>query len=163
MSPPRNWIMPSISFKLAFNVNTRRYQVDPNWKLDDFWNIMKSTLIRDFGIEQFELVEAGQNTDISENGVAFNKNENIRLCEKYGPSMNVSFYIRPIILHQQQIIQQQIIQQQMIQQQIIQECFVCYEQMPLISPYRCIHMICSICYNECRNHYVNTCPMCRGH
>ena len=157
MSPPLNWIMPSISFKLVFTANIRSYHVDPSWCLDDFWNIMKLRLIRDFGIEdgQFELVEAGQNTDISENGIAFNKNENLRLCEKYGPTVNVSFYIRPVILDQQQ----QIIQQQ----QIVQECSICYEEVLLIHPYQCIHMICSTCYAACRNHSVNTCPMCRGH
>ncbi len=162
MSPPRNWIMPTIYFKVVFTDNTRSYQVDPNWSLDDFWNIMKSRLIRDFRIEdeEFELVEAGQNVNngLAEQGIAFDKNEPVRLCEKYGRNVNVSFYIRPIILDQQQ----QIIQQQIIQQQIVQECCICYEQMPLICPYQCIHMICSTCYAACRNNYINNCPMCRG-
>ena len=162
MSPPRNWIMPSIYFKLAYTANTRRYHVDRNWKLDDFWNIMKSRIIRDFEIEEFEIVEAGQNVHngIAEQGIAFNKNEDIRLCEKYGPNVNVSFYIRHISIGQE--IRESANE---TNQTRIDECVVCYEDISYnyINRYSCNHLICSSCYAECIRHSLNTCPMCRRH
>jgi hypothetical protein len=156
MSPPRNWIMPTIYFKVVFTDNTRSYQVDPNWSLDDFWNITKSRIIRDFNIDQYELVEAGQNVNngLAEQGIAFDKNEPVRLCEKYGRNVNVSFYIRPLnIFHTFQ--QEEIVEE-------LPECAVCYNNIQLICPYICNHIICSNCYASCLNNSFLICPMCRG-
>jgi len=154
MSPPRNWIIPTITVKLVYTQCVYTYQVDPNWKLNDFWNILKSRLMRDFEIEEFELVEAGQNMSngIAEEGLAFNKNENIRLREKYGPTINVSFYIRPI-------------RRESPQQSRVEECIICYENTNNYSNryrYRCNHPICSTCIRECNQHSIDCCPMCRG-
>ena len=156
MSPPRDWIMPTITVKLVYTQRVHTYQVDPNWLLSDFWNMMKTILIQDFEIEEFELVEAGQNTNngIAEEGVAFNKNENIRLREKYGPTINVSFYIRPI-------------RRESPQQSRLEECVICYENTIHSNNcyryrYRCNHPICSTCIRECNQHSIDCCPICRG-
>jgi len=157
MSPPRNRIMPSITFKIVYTDNVWTYNVDPNWKLDDFWNIMKSRIIRDIRIENYELVEAGQNTDISENGIAFNKDENIRLCEKYGPNVNVSFYIRPIDIH---IVETR---RTTITDRLETECVLCYQNIHSRQNYGygCNHPICQSCFRECRQHSIQSCPICR--
>jgi hypothetical protein len=127
-------------------VNTERkiqYNVRPDWKVTDFINIMKTRIIRDFGIEEFELVEAGQNTHSgrAEEGLALNRSDTTCLREKYGDRMDVSFYIRPI--------------------REWMECVVCFEPSRAVNYYQCIHSLCSGCLIGCFENNIRYCPMCR--
>ena len=143
-------IMRRVYFKMVYTEHRRQYYVDPSWRIDDFINIMKTNIIRDFNIEQFEIVEAGQNTftaDRSEEGPALSRSETTLLRDKYGPNINVSFYIRPLI--------------QQVQVQVLDECTICYETGPIVEHYTCRHAMCRACIRDCLQHAIHSCPMCR--
>ena len=154
MSPIMH-IMPRVYFKMIYNneMPARWYHVNPSWKIDNFINIMKTRIIRDFGLEQFELVEAGQNTPsgTAEDGISLDRNESVSLKDKYGESLNVAFYIRPLHL----------IPMQHINTNINVECMVCFENKPLILYYTCSHAMCRECIDNCLRNSIYNCPMCR--
>ena len=139
----------NVYFKLVYSSRDPiRYQVDPWWKIDDFINIMKTNIIRDFGIENFELVEAGQNIESGrlEEGVALDRHEPASLREKYGESLNVSFYIRPIYTNQNVNTT---------------ECMICFENAQTINYYTCSHPMCMNCIHNCLQNSIRSCPACR--
>lgn len=145
--------MPSIRFKVVYTENTVNYNVNPHWKLDDFFNIIKTKIIRDFNIEQFELVEAGQNTwnGRAEEADALDIRQNISLYEKYGANLKVSFYIRPIIDTR---VNANI-------DNILEECVICYTSSQLQRFYGCIHPICTDCIISCNQNSIHRCSICR--
>ena len=165
MSPLyRGRIMPSSYFKVVRASNTRKYHLDPSWTISDFYNIMKSRIIRDFNIEHFVLVEAGQNLPVgidSEDGIPLNKNDTTSLQDLYGDVSNVSFYIRPIT----QDVSEQLFSETIrhIQSTPEVECVLCYENTPRRNQYGygCGHALCSRCLNGCRRNTIRCCPICR--
>lgn len=134
---------PLVYFKVAYTGNSKHYYVCPEWKMDDFFNIMKAHIIRDFAIEEFEIVEAGQNTPsgFAEEAPSLDRNDSKLLREKYGEHLDVSFYIRPILR--------------------VEECIVCFEQTQNINYYDCRHPLCVTCLNGCLENNIHCCPGCR--
>ena len=141
---------PLVYFKAIHSGIRKQYYVDPRWSIDNFINIMKTRIIRDFNIEQFELVEAGENTVSGrlEDGIALNRYEQTLLREKYGENMNVAFYIRPINYTRTNT-------------STINECVVCFEQLPSVYYYTCGHPMCLTCLAGCLQNDIRCCPMCR--
>jgi hypothetical protein len=154
--------MRSINFKLAYSQQTRSYYVDPRWKIEDFFNIMKSRIIRDFHIEQFDLVDAGQNTSSGrpEEGLKLNRYEPICLAAKYGENVNVSFYIRPVndTMENEAVVPTTNTNRNATN---VSECIVCFEELPSIRYYICGHNMCTTCLNNCIYNNIRSCPMCR--
>lgn len=96
----------NVYFKKARTVETKFYKVNPQWTRENFMNIMKRRIPRDFnGIEKFELVATGQNLPQNADGTRIDAEDgaslvldNTKLCSIYGPDINVAFYIRLIPL-----------------------------------------------------------------
>lgn len=83
-----------VYFKVVDTTYTTQKYIDPDITTIAFKNLMNSEIPRIFGISDFDLVECGQ-PGRSEDGEALIA-DNTLLSTKYGPNLNVSFYIRPI-------------------------------------------------------------------
>ena len=57
-----NIINPLIEvyFKLAWTTQTKMYMLDPNWTISNFKNIIKTKILTDFNVMQYELVDTMQ-------------------------------------------------------------------------------------------------------
>jgi hypothetical protein len=162
--------VPLVYFKAIHSGIRRQYPVDSKWSIDNFINIMKTRIIRDFHIEQFELVEAGQNTVSGrlEDGIALNRGEQTPLREKYGENMNVAFYIRPI--NYTSLVENtrtrtrtrtETRTETRTNTSTISECVVCFEQLPSFCYYECGHPMCQTCLTGCLQNNIRCCPVCR--
>jgi hypothetical protein len=147
-------MLVSVYFKEIFTSNIKNYLVDPNWSTSDFKNILKSYIIRDFDIDEFELVEAGQiiNNMASEYAPAINISDNIKLKNLFGNFEHTSFYIRRI---------NEIVNDINMHNNEIVECMLCYTNNITNNYFGCIHNLCNTCYIECLNINHNRCPYCR--
>jgi hypothetical protein len=82
-----------VYFKKVWTIETTHLDVNPEWTIDNFTNIMKNIIPHHFaGTTHFELVAMGN----GENAPAIVLNDS-KLSSIYGPELNVGFYIRPII------------------------------------------------------------------
>ena len=151
-----------VYFKAIHSGIRRQYPVDSKWSIDNFINIMKTRIIRDFHIEQFELIEAGQNTVSGrlEDGIALNRGEQTPLREKYGENMNVAFYIRPIN-YTSLVENTRTRTETRTNTSTISECVVCLEQLPSVYYYDCGHPMCPTCLAGCLQNDIRYCPACR--
>jgi hypothetical protein len=145
-----------VYFKEIFTTNTQNYLVDPNWSTSDFKNILKSNIINDFNIFDFEIVEAGQtvNNMASEYAPAINISDNIKLKNLFGNLKSTSFYIRRINEIENNIINNN-------NDNEIVECILCCDNNITNNYFGCIHNLCNNCYIECLHINHNRCPYCR--
>jgi hypothetical protein len=149
-------------FKVVYTCNTRTYDVNPNWALSEFMEIMTEKIRRDFQIERFELADTNNNLHNvrSEEAPAIIPS-NETLASKYGIDLRVAFYIRPI--QQDNMYQNRPIQ---VEQQnnaglSTNDCIVCREQRNTFLYFGCSHTICQECIDGCNSVGHHTCPICR--
>ena len=146
-----------IYFKVVFTCNTARYNFNPSTTFDDFMNIVKPKINRDFGINEFELVECGQRIHgiRSEDAPALVVS-NATLFSKYGPNLDVSFYIRPIVIPSRNLEE---LQDESTTNNQLLRCVVCMERPRSILFRPCNHL--STCRTCSYNSNISSCPVCR--
>jgi hypothetical protein len=165
--PIDNTIYPPVEvyFKLARTTQTRMYMLYPNWTISDFKNIIKSRIYQDFNVMQHELVETGQYMPgVDSEDMPALQTTHETLVSKYGPRLEISFYIRPIY---QNITPTPIIPNNttaIIQATSTHTCSMpfCGERITANSQYfDCPHPFCDTCIAGCVQTGHSRCPCCR--
>jgi hypothetical protein len=127
---------------------------------------VRQPLSIEFNSDDFDIVEAGQDMPIgipAEAAPAL-ENSDIKLKNKWGPDLNVAFYIRRrnhvypqlrnIIINSNNVHFRE-------ENSTMTECPVCFDNTILISRYGCSHSICINCYQRCQQVSYTICPLCR--
>ena len=84
----------SIYFKEAWTDNTKYYLINPIWNQEQLYTYLNPFILTNFNISDFEIVEMGQ--ILMENAASINLGDTL-LEQKYGNSLQVSFYIRRVL------------------------------------------------------------------
>jgi hypothetical protein len=145
-----------VLFKEVWTNNTTRININPNWTITQFIENVRPILAVEFNTHDFDIIEAGQNVHniVSETAPAL-EYSNIQIKNKWGDSMNVSFYIRKnnTINHVEKDIENPL---------LFDECPICYENVILLKRDDCNHRICNNCIKKCDVINYNICPVCRN-
>lgn len=143
--------MQDIYLKQIFTDRTIIYSIQANDSMATIIENLKIWIMRDFQLDNVEIVEAGQNVDQgqrAEDAPALISDESTTFAQKYGNILyQVAFYIRPIETDT-----------------IDCNCVLCYPENVNIETtcyYGCTHYICSICVNQSRANNLLRCPICR--
>ena len=143
----------SMYFKVVRTTNYKNYNVNFNWTTEEFINIMREKVIRDFNLDNVEFIDTENNYHItriaSEDAPAIQPS-NIKLIDKYCDKINqLAFYIRPIPreLETHTTIPNNL-------------CSVCFTNERNIVFQPCRHLcVCDSCSS---NLIIQTCPHCRS-
>jgi hypothetical protein len=165
-----------VAFKEVFSTNVRHLHLNPSWTVRQFVEIIGPIIAHIFECNDFDIVEAGQDAPgiPAEAGQPLILSE-IRLKNKWGNKLNISFYIRrrnftyfelqnfnsPLNIEQN--ILNSNINPIIIQSFANAECPVCFETVPSLTRYSCTHSICNNCYYQCQQVSYDVCPVCRSH
>jgi len=154
-----------VSFKEVWTETVYCIHVNPYWKTQDFLDEVKNH-IRDLGrTEDFEIVEAGQDTWILEGLPAelapSVQYSNRKIKDIWGKSMNVAFYLRRKNFDYQGMRQTE--QTEQTDRDVENECPICYEVSSTLQERysECSHRVCNNCYNLCCLQGYFICPLCR--
>lgn len=105
---------------------------------------------------------------------SFNIENTNLLYQEFSPIYDgkIKFYIRIdknfhniLLRHLNLMIETQEEPQEETQEEFQEICPVClnpYENYHFLTQYRCSHLICRTCYNECISHQRYTCSLCRA-
>jgi hypothetical protein len=135
------------------------YEININWTLAEFINIMKEKVIEDFDLENAEFVDTQQNLPhglAAEDAPAVQP-RNVRLIDYYGNSLyQLSFYIRPLAsLNGISVASAEEIPE-MAQERA---CVICMNRERNLVFLPCNRLCaCNICG---MNLEIRTCPICR--
>ena len=149
----------NIYFKVARTILSSMYEININWTLAEFINIMKEKVIEDFDLENAEFVDTQQNLPhglAAEDAPAVQP-RNVRLIDYYGNSLyQLSFYIRPLAsLNGISVASAEEIPE-MAQERA---CVICMNRERNLVFLPCNRLCaCNICG---MNLEIRTCPICR--
>lgn len=173
-----NIINPLIEvyFKLAWTTQTKMYMLDPNWTISNFKNIIKTKILTDFNVMQYELVDTMQRQieGVDSEDMPALQSTNETLVSKYGPRLEVAFYIRPLpsIINVIPILYPEITTVPFTPAVLItrtiaenETCQLCHEpnqsnQRPT-QYFGCSHVFCDECIAGCVENNHSLCPCCR--
>jgi len=147
----------SMYFKVVRTTNYKNYNVNFNWTTEEFINIMRERVIRDFNLDNVEFIDTENNYHItliaSEDAPAIQPST-IKLIDKYGDKINqVAFYIRPIPRELE-------LETNTIMNIPNNLCSVCFTNERNIVFQPCRHLcVCDSCSS---NLIIQTCPLCRS-
>ena len=143
--------MQDIYLKQIFTDRTIIYSIPVNDSMATIIKNLKLWIMRDFQLDNVEIVEAGQNVpqgQRAENAPALISDESMTFEQKYGNILyQIAFYIRPIET-----------------ETIDYTCVICHSENVNIETtcyYGCSHYICSICVSESNANGLLRCPICR--
>lgn len=136
------------------------------------FNIIKQKIKMELNLDQYMYDFYSNNNN--ENLLPFNiENTNV-LYQEFSPIRNgkLVFYIRIeknfhniLLRHLNLIIETQIENQEETQEEEDEVCPVCLDPQQnhhFLTQYRCSHIICRTCYDECIRHQRYTCSLCRA-
>ena len=161
-----------VNFKEVFTTHICTLHLNPNWSVTQLLETVRPILAQEFNYEpqNFDIVESGQDSPgiPAEAGLPL-KNSNQIIRQKWGPQLQISFYIRRtnVPYSQLQNLNRNLhsdleVNPIIIQSAITHECPVCFEFTQMINRYSCSHQICTDCYYRCLNTNNTTCPICRS-
>ena len=84
----------STYFKEAWTSNTKCYLINPIWNQEQLYAYLKPFILTDFNISAFVIIAMGEK--LAENALPINLGDAL-LEQKYGPHLEVSFYIRRLL------------------------------------------------------------------
>ena len=155
--------------------NVRQFNINPNWSVSQFVEVITPHLKRDFNMDSFDIVETGQDAPgiPAEAGIPLEMSNSI-IKNKWRHKLEVSFYIRrknynypqlenlDINLNLvQNIDTNESINPIILNSYIVDDCPICYTTRPLLTRYSCCHGLCNGCYWRCQLVDYNMCPICR--
>jgi hypothetical protein len=158
----------SFYFKQVFTCNKRNYSLNPRLSLIETYNQLKPLVLRDFGIEHFDLIIAGQNEQEHASSIIINDQT---LYNALGGNLEKAFYIKyrpspPIItnrsLQDSHDLSSSIIRSAQTSQVECPVCYLTYTLSSIIVPYECIHQLCRSCYLTWSARSNHRCPQCRA-
>ena len=83
----------TIRFKLVYTTSIRFYTVCPDWTTRELYNFIRPYVSVDFGLENFDIVLAGQPE--SEEANAIIMSNNLKISDVISRLNSVTMYIRP--------------------------------------------------------------------
>jgi hypothetical protein len=153
----------SIYFKVARTTRTAFYNVDLNWTIEQFINIMREKVIEDFNLENAEFVDTAQELIIgmaAEDAPALTpSNRTIR--DYYGEHIyTLAFYIRPLPLVEDGIAMDVQPAEEMPAFPRERACAICLQRERTLLFMPCNHLC--ACAECGLNPTIRTCPVCRA-
>ncbi len=150
-----------VSFKEVYTSNVHNFDIDPNWTITQFIQTVGPVMCREFNIDEdnLEIIEAGYTPGTrSEAAPALREEDTIKIKDKWGTKLNVSFYIRrKDYLHPEL----NLIAHNPTTESFTGDCPVCLETLTLTSRHTCSHRICNSCHRQCLSNNYTICPICR--
>ena len=87
-----------VYFKTIPTGDTCYFKINPNWTFSYLKEYLRFQVAKEFNVYNFEIVEAGQNIlNVNSFDTPAIIIDETQLYEKYGYTLNVAFYIRPIV------------------------------------------------------------------
>jgi len=153
-----------VSFKEVYTTNVRNFHVNPNWTITQFIQTIGPHICREFNVieDNLEIIEAGQyTTGIKPEAAPALTQDTIKIKDKWGPKLQVSFYVRRKDYLYPEMNLNLIRQTPNTVPSIIDDCPVCFENVTLTSRHTCSHTICNRCHQHCLSINYTICPICR--
>ena len=155
-----------VTFKEVYSSNTRSFDVNPDWTMTQFIDSVKPHICREFNVQEdnLEIVEAGQYSPGTrpEAAAPLTQNLTITMKHKWGPKLNVAFYIRRKDYSYPEtninLIRQPVTSPVTY---VINNCPVCLENVYVSYRHTCYHFICDRCHINCLSSNYTICPICR--
>ena len=148
----------SVNFKEVWTSHIYQLVIDPRWTITQFIEHISPHISREFGTNDFDIVETGQNKDgIPSEEAPGIELSNIILKDKWSEKLNVSFYVRRKNIVNTPLQNTNI----SVNPNLIQECPVCLDLRHLIGRVGCLHRVCADCNNMCLSLNYTICPVCR--
>ena len=166
----------SCYFKRAYEADFRLYDINTLWSMDEFLHTMKECISRDFGLNNADIVEAGQDTfPLANEEANALVSEPIQFRDKYVNKTFMASYFRPVTHvprnEPRNILRTEVNVTSTATTNVLQvnhtvipnrnECTICFETVPTNRPYGCRHEMCGNCFDRCSQHnYASRCPTC---
>jgi hypothetical protein len=157
-----------VTFKEVWSTNTRTLHINPHWTITQFIETIRQPISSEFYVNDFEIVETGQDLlGIPAEDAPCLEKSDIKLKQKWGPELNVSFYVRrknhiyPELQNYYLRLNGINVRNDVNNPLRQTECPVCFEITALVNRYSCSHGICNMCFHRCRESNFTNCPLCR--
>jgi len=152
----------SVYFKVSRTTRSSNYDINLNWTIEQFINIMREKVIQDFNLENVEFVDTMQNLPqgvASEDGQALiPTNRTIR--DYYGIHIyQTAFYIRPLPLVENFVAMDVEVAEEIPNYPQERACTICLERERNLVFMPCNHLC--ACAECGLNPTIRTCPICR--
>jgi len=152
----------SVYFKLAGTTRSSNYDVNLNWTIAEFINIMREKVFNDFNLENVEFVDTMQNLPqgvAAEDGQALLPT-NRTIYSYYGNKLyQTAFYIRPLPLVEDGIAMDIQPPEEIPNFPQERACTICLNQERNLVFMPCNHLC--ACAECGLNPTIRTCPVCR--
>lgn len=149
-----------VSIKEVYTNNVRNFNVNPNWTISQFISTVTPLISFAFNIcpDIIEIVEAGQyKGDFRPEMHSSLLESNITMRDKWGPSLNVAFYVR----RKNMVYPEITLATNNPIHCVYEDCPVCLENKRVFLRYGCVHRICDSCFQQCISCDYLICPVCR--
>jgi len=168
-----------VTFTEVWTTHSKKFFVNPYWTVTQFLESVKPLIQMEFYTNDFDIIETGQIIKgmASEEAPAITNSE-IKMRNKWGYELDVSFYIRrkkydysklrqlSIHKHINELKERNTPTNPMITNfPIAEDCPICYENMQFIhnvNNFGCAHPICNNCYANYKILNYSNCPICRN-
>jgi len=152
----------SVYFKVAGTTRSSNYNVNLNWTIAEFINIMREKVINDFNLENVEFVDTMQNLPqgiAAEDGQALLPT-NRTIYSYFGNNIyQTAFYIRPLPLLEDGIAMDVQPAEEIPNFPQERACTICLNQERNLVFMPCNHLC--ACAECGLNPTIRTCPVCR--
>lgn len=160
-----------VLFKAVFSSKTMHCQINPFITIEQLIDTLRPHLSTQFGINQneFELVVADQyELGIPPENALRLEPSNDKLCLRWGENLEgLTFYVRrrnyvyPQVDTYFRDISNRATSSNIKDSTFLGDCPICLETTTLMKRYKCVHGVCSSCYDRCQESSITICSLCR--